>query len=355
MDQEKIGRFLAERRKRMRLTQREFAQALGISDKTVSKWECGNGMPELSLMLPVCEMLGINLNELFSGEKLTDADYKKRAEENLLTLIAEAEKTKKNIVGGKTLGDARHVDRDTREIHGANTAFWDTVGNEVLGATALPRWGGYLPDEDKLKLLGELDGKHVLEIGCGNGRSLKYASDRGAAEVWGLDISQRQLERARSFLDAQGIRATLVRSPMEDECGLPNDYFDLVFSVYGIGWTTDLKETFKRIHSYLKRGGSFVFGWSHPIHKCVSVEEGKLVFSNSYFSESWYCAELSDRKILLSNRMMSTYLNALADCGFALERLVEQTDRESAMASQSDFGQKALMLPTAFVIKARKR
>lgn len=75
MNQVKIGRFIAEMRRRRNLTQREFADILGISDKTVSKWECGNGMPELSFMQPICNILQIDLNELFSGEKLTDADY----------------------------------------------------------------------------------------------------------------------------------------------------------------------------------------------------------------------------------------------------------------------------------------
>ena len=93
MDQEKTGRFIAQMRKQRRLTQRELADALGISDKTVSKWECGNGMPELSLMQPVCEILEIGLNELFSGEKLTDAVYKTKDEENLLSLVRAAENT----------------------------------------------------------------------------------------------------------------------------------------------------------------------------------------------------------------------------------------------------------------------
>ena len=57
MNQVKTGRFIAEMRKQQNLTQREFADILGISDKTVSKWECGNGMPDLSLMQPVCKVL----------------------------------------------------------------------------------------------------------------------------------------------------------------------------------------------------------------------------------------------------------------------------------------------------------
>ena len=74
MNQVKIGRFIAEMRKQQNLTQREFADALGISDKTISKWECGNGLPDLSFMQSICKILKIDLNELFSGEKLTDAD-----------------------------------------------------------------------------------------------------------------------------------------------------------------------------------------------------------------------------------------------------------------------------------------
>jgi hypothetical protein len=86
----------------------------------------------------------------------------------------------------------------------------------------------------------------------------------------------------------------------------------------------------------------------------VSVENGKLIFSNSYFNEQWYCADMSDKEIMLSNRMLSTYINSLASNGFVIEELIEETDKEKAMASDNDFGRKALMLPTAFAIKVRK-
>lgn len=355
MDQIKIGRFIAKMRKQQNFTQREFADILGISDKTVSKWECGNGMPELSLMLPVCELLKINLNDLFSGEILSDADYKKKAEKNMMELIKEAENMKKNIVGGKVLGQVTNVNMEVEQVHKTNNEFWCTVGNDILGATALPKWGGHLPSENKLNLLGDLTNKRILEIGCGNGESLKYVADLGATELWGLDISANQIERTKDFLESHRIHAKLICSPMENECGLPMDYFDIIYSVYGIGWTTNLDKTFKHIYSYLKKDGVFVFGWSHPIHKCVSVENGKLIFSNSYFNEEWYCADMHNKEIMLSNRMLSTYINTLANNGFVIEQLVEETDKERASESNNDFGRKALMLPTAFVIRARKQ
>lgn len=354
MNQVKIGRFIAEMRKQQNLTQREFADVLGISDKTVSKWECGKGMPELSFMQSICEILKIDLNELFSGEKLTEAAYKKKAEENIIMLIKETEKTKKNIVGGKVLGYANNVEMNVYEAHKINTEFWSTIGSELLGTIALPSWGSYFPSENRLHLLGDLSDKRVLEIGCGNGQSLKYAADLGASDLWGLDISANQIEHTKDFLKAQGIHAKLICSPMENECELPTNYFDLVYSVYGIGWTTNLDKTFNHIHSYLKKNGIFIFGWSHPIHKCVSVENGKLVFSNSYFNEEWYRTNMNDKEIMMSNRMLSTYINTLTRNGFVIEKLIEETDREKAMAADNDFARKSLMLPTVFVIKAIK-
>lgn len=143
MDQVKIGRFIAQMRKEQGFTQRELAELLGISDKSVSKWECGNGMPDISLMLPICEILKINLNELFSGEKLTDADYKQKTEENMMKLIKEANSMKKNIVGGNVLGQSENVDKNHDIAHKTNTEFWDTIGSDFLGSTALPSWGGF--------------------------------------------------------------------------------------------------------------------------------------------------------------------------------------------------------------------
>lgn len=98
MDQIKIGKFIAKERKVRKYTQRELADKLGISDKTISKWERGNGFPEVSLLLPLCNELEITVNELLSGERLQEVDYKKKAEENMVNLVKEAQESKKKIV-----------------------------------------------------------------------------------------------------------------------------------------------------------------------------------------------------------------------------------------------------------------
>ncbi len=98
MDQIKIGKFIAEERKAKKYTPRELADKLGISDKTISKWERGNGFPEVSLLLPLCNELEITVNELLSGKRLQEVDYKKKAEENMVNLVKEAQESKKKIV-----------------------------------------------------------------------------------------------------------------------------------------------------------------------------------------------------------------------------------------------------------------
>ena len=95
MDQVKIGKFIAELRKEKALTQRELAELMGVSDRTVSKWETGNGMPEISMLMPLCQALQINVNELLSGERLSDDSYSRKAEENIMKLMQETEKHKK--------------------------------------------------------------------------------------------------------------------------------------------------------------------------------------------------------------------------------------------------------------------
>lgn len=97
MDQIRIGKFIAETRKSRSLTQGQLANTLSISDKTVSKWECGKGLPEVSLMLPLCEALGITVNDLLSGERVSPKDYQKKAEENMMDLVKENSENRKRM------------------------------------------------------------------------------------------------------------------------------------------------------------------------------------------------------------------------------------------------------------------
>lgn len=94
MNQEKIGSFIAENRKAKGLTQIEFAEKLGVSNKSVSRWETGKNMPDVSLFLPICDMLEISVNELIIGEHITTQESKKADEVFVETIKASNKKLK---------------------------------------------------------------------------------------------------------------------------------------------------------------------------------------------------------------------------------------------------------------------
>jgi len=96
MNQIKIGRFIAECRKKANLTQMQLAEKLGITDKAISKWERGIAMPDTSIMLELCDILSISVNELLSGEKI-NMDNNQKNEQLLLDMAKELEKKNKTI------------------------------------------------------------------------------------------------------------------------------------------------------------------------------------------------------------------------------------------------------------------
>lgn len=101
MDTIKTGKFIAEMRKEKELTQKDLADQLNVSDKLISKWETGRGLPDVSVMEDLCRILGVNVNELLSGEKISAEEYSRKAEETIMNMVQETENTKKEkIVAG---------------------------------------------------------------------------------------------------------------------------------------------------------------------------------------------------------------------------------------------------------------
>lgn len=102
MDQVKIGKFIASMRKERKLTQEQLAEKLGVTDKSISRWENGKTMPDISLFKPLCNELGITINDLLSGEKIGKANYQERFEENIINTIDYTNKkieNKNNYIG----------------------------------------------------------------------------------------------------------------------------------------------------------------------------------------------------------------------------------------------------------------
>ena len=98
MDQVKIGKFIAECRKKHHLTQMQLAEKLNITDRAVSKWENGKSMPDASIMLDLCSELEISVNELLSGEVVKMENYQEKAEENFVQLQKEKEESDRRLL-----------------------------------------------------------------------------------------------------------------------------------------------------------------------------------------------------------------------------------------------------------------
>ena len=107
IDQKKTGQFISDIRKEKGLTQKQLADEIGVSDKAISRWETGRGMPDTSIMADLCKVLDISINELLSGQRLSSVDYNGKAEENMVELIKTNENVKRqgrNAVIGTVVG-----------------------------------------------------------------------------------------------------------------------------------------------------------------------------------------------------------------------------------------------------------
>lgn len=98
MDQIKIGKFIADCRKKKSMTQAQLAEALNITDRAVSKWENGRSMPDSAIMLPLCQILGISVNDLLQGEVIQMEEYDKKTEELLLASVKQKEEADKKML-----------------------------------------------------------------------------------------------------------------------------------------------------------------------------------------------------------------------------------------------------------------
>lgn len=242
-----------------------------------------------------------------------------------------------------------------------NRAGWNRVAPKFHGGTALPEYGPLAPTEDSLKLLDATPDLCALELGCGSGHSLRYLAERGARELWGLDLSPVQIAFAEETLRPFASRVRLIESPMEIDPGIPPAYFDLVFSIYGLGWTTDLPATMALVGRCLRPGGSFVLSGEHPMYSCLEWNGTQYTMASPYFTEgpqehgSW-----KGVPIVIQRRTLATYISQIIQAGLRIESLVE-TPLNPAAVNEAHVDparwysvDRARVMPTTFIIKARK-
>lgn len=177
-------------------------------------------------------------------------------------------------------------------------------------------------------LLPVLQGKSVLDLGCGFGWHCRYAREQHAAAVVGVDISANMLESAREQSDDPAI--TYLQAPIED-IDFPDDHFDVVLSSLAFHYVQSFDAVCQKVHSCLKQGGTFVFSVEHPIFTSRPEQEWILDDQGSplYWPVDHYQDEgvrntafLTDH-VIKYHRTLSTYINDLIRTGFAITAVRE--------------------------------
>lgn len=207
-----------------------------------------------------------------------------------------------------------------------NKRTWDAVAHKYFSRQSLPEWGVFAVGRDDTSLIGEVDGKSFLEIACGSGHSIAYLVQNGAASVYGLDVSHTQIAFANqtNYEAIQEGKVVLFEQPMEKPIPLPEPV-DTVFSIYGLGWTTDIDQVLKNVNACLKTNGKFVWSWEHPIYPRVEYENGRYVLIESYHDEQLRIEEgwgTSEGRYI-ATRKISTWYNSLRQHGFEVINLLE--------------------------------
>ncbi|WP_145134115.1 bifunctional 2-polyprenyl-6-hydroxyphenol methylase/3-demethylubiquinol 3-O-methyltransferase UbiG [Paenibacillus sp. Y412MC10] len=177
-------------------------------------------------------------------------------------------------------------------------------------------------------LLPDLQGKSVLDLGCGFGWHCRYAREQHAAEVVGVDISAKMLESAREQTDDPAI--TYLQAPIED-IDFPDGHFDVVLSSLAFHYVQSFDTVCQKVHSCLKQGGAFVSSVEHPIFTSRPEQEWILDDQGSplYWPVDHYQDEgvrntafLTDH-VIKYHRTLSTYINDLIRTGFAITAVRE--------------------------------
>ena len=214
---------------------------------------------------------------------------------------------------------------------------------------------------ERNKLMPDLRGLRILDLGCGAGDECKGYIEMGASEVVGIDISEKMLEVAREKNSDPAI--TYLCMPMED-IGNIEGGFDLVVSSLALHYVEDFKGVVKNVNRLLKEGGRFIFSQEHPVVTCHSDkygcrwtkdENGTKIHCNlaNYGKEGERDTTWFVDNVKIYHRMFSTVINDLVDGGFAIERLVEPEPSEELLEKYPEYYD-LFHKPDFLLVKARK-
>ena len=229
------------------------------------------------------------------------------------------------------------------------------------GYSRLPRSVGGLDDAPEWPalraLLPDLHGRKVVDLGCGFGWFCRWARENGAAEVLGIDVSEKMLAQARATTSDTEI--TYTRADME-RLELAPAAFDVVYSSLALHYIANLDTLLSQVHRSLVEGGSLVFSVEHPIYTApadpnwfVAATGRKVWPVDRYLDEGPRSTDWLAKGVIKQHRTLATYINALLRSGFALRHVEEWGPTEEQIAARPQFADEHQRPP--FLLVAARR
>lgn len=230
---------------------------------------------------------------------------------------------------------------------GGNTAAWDRYAASYRTEAAWPvtavHYGPDIPTEEELRLLGDLRGKRVLDLGCGGGENL-VALARAGATVVGIDYSGEQLALARQLVAEHEVRVELRQGDLADLAWVRAESLDLVLSVRAFGYVEDLARVFRQAHRVLKPGAPLVFSVTHP----AWALDGR-----SYFDRGPLRVQYGGVPFEVYRHTFSQLVTGLVRSSYRVDVVLEPEPAAGVPRSPA-WKEAALRVPRTLVIRARK-
>lgn len=238
-----------------------------------------------------------------------------------------------------------------------NAAAWDRHSAAYQAGAQLPtdvaHYGPDIPSESDFRLLGDLKGKRVLELGCGGAQCSIAFAKQGAVAI-GVDFSAEQLAFARRLCERESAKVELHHSDLADLAFVRSASIDLVFSAYAFGFVDDLGRVFRQVHRVLKTGAPLVFSLPHPFYDVIDDDaEQSLLIRRSYFDRSpidydWNGISFTDYRHTIAD-----LFQALSRTSFRIDTLLEPEPLPAGPRSQA-WRTPFTMVPRTLIIRARK-
>ena len=208
--------------------------------------------------------------------------------------------------------------------------WWEASSESYQKESKIPvdiHYGPGAPNEKALKLLGNLKGKKVLEIGCG-GAQCGIAMAKKGAKVIGMDISKEQLKFAKNLAEKNKVNIKFYRGDIINLKKIKSNSQDIIFTAWALHYIGNLKKCFKEVKRVLKKNGIFVAALPHPFYDTIDYKTLKL--KRSYFDNGKFEEVYSDKtkKFVAYYQTFSDIINALIDSGLKIQRVVEPDSRK---------------------------